>query len=360
MVVTPGQSPRRPPATPRTPDHPPTPTGRGVRLPAGRHRGGPLRAIALRFVVALSIVLVVWGLVLLERDQYTDGVDGSVSVIDALYYTTVTLSTTGYGDITPVTEGARLVNALVVTPMRVLFVIILVGTTISALTERSRTEIRLARWRARMRDHVIVLGYGTKGRNAVRALRLRDHPPEGIVVVDADPAACAQASADGITVVTGRATDPAVLREARAEVASAAVVALDRDDTAVLATLALRRMAPRLQVVASARESDNAGLLRQSGASSVVVSSETTGRLLGLATDSPGSVEVVEDLLSFGSGLDLAERDVTPQEVGTSPTGTGVPVVAVLRDGAVLDYGDPALGALRAGDRLLFVAAPRR
>ena len=359
MAVTAGQGPRRPPATPSTPDRPPAPTGRGVRLPT-RPRGGPLRAIGLRFAVAGLIVLVVWVMVLLERDQYTDSVDGAVSVVDALYYTTVTLSTTGYGDITPVTQGARLVNALVVTPMRVLFVIILVGTTISALTERSRTEIRLARWRARMRDHVVVLGYGTKGRNAVRALRLRSHPPEAVVVVDTDPAACAQASADGITVVVGRATDPAVLREARADVASVAVVALDRDDTAVLATLALRRLAPHLEVVASARESDNAELLRQSGASSVVVSSETAGRLLGLATDSPASVEVVEDLLSFGSGLDLAERAVAPQEVGAAPAALDVPVVAVLRERRVVDYGDPALGVLRAGDRLLYVAAPRR
>jgi voltage-gated potassium channel len=106
--------------------------------------------------------------------------------VDALYYTTVTLTTTGYGDITPVTTGARLVNALVVTPMRLLFVILLVGTTISALTQRSREEFRLARWRARMGKHIVVLGFGTKGRNAVRALVLKGVPRERIVVIDRD------------------------------------------------------------------------------------------------------------------------------------------------------------------------------
>lgn len=50
-----------------------------------------------------------------------------------------------------------------------------------------------------------------------------------------------------------------------------------------------------------------------------VVSSETTGRLLGLATDSPDTVAVVEDLLSFGRGLDLAERAVLPEEAGRAP-----------------------------------------
>jgi len=108
-------------------------------------------------------------LVAVERDGYTDSSDGVVSFTDALYYTTVTLTTTGYGDITPVSTSARLVNALLVTPMRLLFVVILVGTTIQALTERSREQFRITRWRSRVKDHIVVLGYGTKGRNAVRS-----------------------------------------------------------------------------------------------------------------------------------------------------------------------------------------------
>lgn len=328
----------------------------GLRLPAGR-RLKPLASIGVRLGLALLLLLVNWGLVLLEADQYTDNADGHVSVIDALYYTTVTLSTTGYGDITPVTEQARLVNALVVTPMRLMFVIILVGTTISALTERSRTEIRVHRWKARMRDHVVVLGYGTKGRNAVRALRLRDHPADRIVVVEQEHVAAAQAGRDGYAVVVGSATHKAALAEAQVERARTVIIALDRDDTAVLAALTLRRLAPHVTVLASAREAANAELLRESGVRSVVVSSETAGRLLGLATDSPDSVSVVEDMLSFGSGLDLDERSVEPDEVGRQPRDCDVPVVGVWRDGRMLRYSDPSLTELRADDRILFVAS---
>ena len=333
-------------------------SGPEVRLPPTAQLR-PLPAIALRFALAGALVLLSWGMVLLERDSYTDSSDGSVSVIDALYYTTVTLTTTGYGDITPVTESARLVNALVTTPMRVLFVIILVGTTIQALTKRSSTEFRLARWRAAMTDHVIVLGYGTKGRNAVRALLLRDHPADRIVVVDVDPRAAAQAAADGYAVVTGDATRTDTLREAQVERAATAIVAVDRDDTAVLATLTIRRLSPSTTVVASAREAENAELLQQSGATSVVVSSETTGRLLGLATDSPEAVLVVEDLLSFGTGLDLCQRSVAAGEVGRSAGDLPLPVVAVLRSGRTLHHDDPDLGALRAGDEILFVGASK-
>ncbi|ABS05066.1 potassium channel family protein [Kineococcus radiotolerans] len=329
-----------------------------VRLRLPRRRPlSPLVAIAARLGVALALVLAAWGMVLLERDGYTDNLDGAVSVTDALYYTTVTLSTTGYGDIVPTSDAARLVNALVVTPMRVLFVIVLVGTTIQALTERSRTEIRLARWRSRMRDHVIVLGYGTKGRNAVRALRLQGQPVDRIVVVDRNPAMTADAAEDGYVCVTGDVTRSATFTAALVERAARVVVAVDRDDTSILATLALRRINPTITVVASAREAEHADLLRQSGASSVVVSSETTGRLLGLAAHSPAAVEVVEDLVSFGAGLDLADRPVTAQEVGRGAEDLDVPVLAVVREGRTLRYRDPELGVLRRGDRLLYVAA---
>lgn len=326
-----------------------------VRLPQGRSLP-PLQAIARRFTLAGLLVVLNWLLVLAERGDYRDAVDGDVSTVDALYYTTVTLSTTGYGDITPVTTTARLLNALLVTPMRLLFVVILVGTTIQALTERSRTQFRLARWRSRMRGHVVVLGYGTKGRNAVRALQLRQHPREAVVVVESDASAAAAAAADGYTVVEGSATGEQVLRDALVPQAATVLVALDRDDTAILATLTVRRLAPGVTVVAAAREAQNAELLEQSGASSVVVSSETTGRLLGLATDSPRAVHVVEDMLSFGSGLDLVERPVQPQEVGRRPRELPVPVVAVARGDRLLHYADGALGVLREGDTLLFVS----
>jgi voltage-gated potassium channel len=328
--------------------------GARVRLPS-RPTGNPLLSIVARFTFAVLLVLVNWGLVLIERSGYSDSHDGRVSVVDALYYTTVTLSTTGYGDITPVTTEARLVNALVVTPMRLLFVVVLVGTTISALTARSRDEFRLSRWRSRLDRHVIVLGYGTKGRNAVRALLGQGRSRAEIVVVDQDETAVRAATAGGLTAVLGRAADPGVLDDAAVAHAAVVIVALGADDAAVLATLTVRRAAPAVTVVAAAREADNAGLLRQSGAASVIVSSETTGRLLGLATASPVSVDVVEDLLSFGTGLDVVDRAVAPAEVGKPLDAIHAPVLAVVRGGRILRYADPEAQSLREGDRVVYV-----
>jgi voltage-gated potassium channel len=327
-----------------------------VRLPRGA-QVQPVVAILRRVGIAVAIVVVNWIAVLLERGGYTDNADGHVSVVDALYYTTVTLSTTGYGDITPVTTSARLINALVVTPMRFLFVLVLVGTTIQVLTERSRDQFRIARWRSRVQDHVIVCGYGTKGRSAVRALLQQQLPVDHIVVVETDPAGVRQAEADGIVTVQGSSTSDAVMSEAEVERAKAVIVAVNRDDTAVLTTLTVRQLAPSATVVAAVREAENADLLVQSGATSVITSSDAAGRLLGLATESPRAVAVVEDLIAVGTGLDLQEREITSNEVGRPPLSLGIPVLAVARGGRTLPYDDADCQVLQAGDRLVYVAS---
>lgn len=109
----------------------------------------PFQQVAKRLSIALFLLVATALIVYVDHEGYNDNSDGSVDLLDAFYYATVTLSTTGYGDITPVSDGARLTNILVVTPLRVLFLIVLVGTTLEVLTERTREEWRLNRWSQR-------------------------------------------------------------------------------------------------------------------------------------------------------------------------------------------------------------------
>ena len=67
-------------------------------------------------------------------------------------------------------DSARLLTTLVITPTRVLFLILLVGTTVELLAARTRAGYRERHWRKGLKDHVIVCGFGTKGRSAVQAM----------------------------------------------------------------------------------------------------------------------------------------------------------------------------------------------
>jgi len=316
----------------------------------------PLRSLLQRVLIALGALTATALIVYFGRDGYLDNnSDDGISLLDAFYYSTVSVSTTGYGDIVPVSDTARLWTTVVVTPLRLIFLITFVGTTVELLTERSRQAFRIERWRARVRDHTVIVGFGTKGRAAVETLLGDGAEPTNIVVVDTDRTQLDAASALGLVTVTGNATRSAVLRIAGVQHAAAIVVATNRDDTAVLVTLTARELAPKLRIVASVRESENVHLLRQSGANSVVVSAETAGRLLGAATTSPNVVEVVEDLLTPDAGFAISERPVEESEVGGSPRHLSDIVLAVVRGDDLFRVDSAKVDSIERGDRLLYV-----
>lgn len=326
-----------------------------VKLPR-RMVERPFRQVAKRITMAFAVLVGTALLVYLGRDGYGDNSDHQVDLLDAFYYATVTLSTTGYGDIVPVSDTARLINILVVTPLRVLFLIILVGTTLEVLTERTREEWRLHRWRSALRDHTVVVGFGTKGRSAIKTvLATGSVTPQQVVVVDPNEKVIELATSEGFAGVGGDATRSDVL--ARAEVAKARqiIIATQRDDTAVLVALTARQLNRTAHIVAAVREEENAPLLRQSGADAVITSASAAGRLLGLSVLSPSAGMVLEDLIQQGTGLDLVERPVIKSEVGRGPRDTDDLVISVVRGHRVLGYDDPAVGTLQLTDRLITI-----
>jgi voltage-gated potassium channel len=329
-------------------------SGESTTMELPGHEPSPARHLAFRVLLALALVAFVALITYLGRDGYTDPVDDSVSLLDAFYYSTVSITTTGYGDIRPISDEARLLTTLLVTPARVLFLILLIGTTLEILAERSRDAYRRARWRRHLKDHVIICGFGTKGRAAAKTLIGKGTDPSKIVVLDSRADARAVATAQGMAAMSGNAEGTDALIEAGVREASAVVVAVDRDDTAVLTTLTARELNPDVTIVAAVREEENVHLLQQSGADSVITSSGAAGRLLGHAIHEPRVTEVLEDLLAVGQGLDIAEHVVEASDAGpTAAFDTGGPVLAVIRNGEVLRYDDERAATVERGDRVV-------
>ncbi|MEO7125109.1 MAG: potassium channel family protein [Nakamurella sp.] len=329
-----------------------------IELPARRSHS-PFRSILTRIAIVVACIIVTAALVYFDRAGYRDndksGIDGWLG---SFYYATVTLSTTGYGDVTPVSNGARLINIIVITPLRFLFLIVLVGTTIEALTERSRQEFRFARWRRRVKRHIVVVGYGMKGRSAVAALKEQGIPAESIVVVDINGGNVKTATADGCVGVVGDARREEVLRQAAITGAQQVIVAADRDDTSVLVTLTARRLNPTATIAAAVKEQQNIGVLRQGGADVVIPTAESAGRLLGLSITAPRAGELIEDLLEPVAGLQISEREVRPEDIGLSParlSAQGEIVLTVIRGGVSHRFDSGGVKVFQPGDRIVVI-----
>ncbi len=314
----------------------------------------PTRKIVNRLLVAVGLIVFVAVVTYLGRDGYYDPEDDTISLLDAFYYSTVTITTTGYGDIRPVTDEARLLTTVLVTPARILFLILLVGTTLEILAERSRHAYRVRRWRKQLRDHTIICGYGTKGRSAARTLLGRGFDPKRIVAIDSSPGARARADDDGFAAIAGDASSAETLEEAGIGDAVSVVVAVDRDDTAILTTLTARELNPAATIVAAVREEENVHLLHQGGADGVITSSAAAGRLLGLSSETPQVTEVLEDLLTLGEGLDIVEHEIEAGEAGATPAmpDHGM-LLALVRDGELIRFDDERARNLLEGDRVI-------
>ena len=312
----------------------------------------PLAAVARRIGFAVALVVFVALVVRLGRGGYEDVTGDPIGILDSLYYASVTVTTTGYGDITAVSDGARLATIMLITPARIVFLILVVGTTVEVLTDQSRRLLRTRRWRSRVNDHVIICGFGSTGKSAANELLNRGVDKDEIVVVDTDPSVVEQAAAQGFTAILGDASRNAVLEQAAIDRARAVVVTPNRDDTAVLVTLTVRELNEGAHVVTGGREQENLHLLRQGGANEVIDSTAAVGRMLGLATEAPEAGRVLDDLLDAGAGLELVEVEaVVEGEIVRVPA--GATLVSVVRSGRRLAPAETNADDLRAGDRLV-------
>jgi voltage-gated potassium channel len=330
------------------------PRNANVVLPSGVR--DPLIAVLRRFLFAIALIAAVAALVRVDHHGYRDANGDGISTLDAFYYATVSVTTTGYGDIVPTTNGARLLSTSIVTVARVVFLVLLVGTTFEVATQHGRDALRQRRWRKRLRNHTIICGFGTTGQSAAKTLIAEGVDKSDIVVIDQQRSRIDEATAFGLAGVMGDASRTKTLETADVKDAHAVIVAANNDAASVLITLTTRELNPSASIVTAVREAQNAHLLRQGGANSVIVSSEASGRLLGMSTYAPKAVDVLEDLLIPGVGLDVSSRPATQSEIGGPPQADGANMVmAVCRDGQVILASDPKAQVVESGDEILLL-----
>ncbi len=315
--------------------------------------------ITLRLSAAMGLVALVVLIHWLDREGLKDSYDGHVSFLDVVYFTMISITTTGFGDITPVSSQSRLVEATIVTPIRVLVLFIFVGTAYNFLIKRSWEAWRMRRIQERLSGHHIVLGFGISGSQAVRELIERGTDPQRIVVVDPSAERLEEAEALGCNVLEGDASRDENLRAVRIEKASSILVSAGRDDSSILIVLTARHLAPGVPISVVVRAEDNEDLAQQAGADTVINPVRFTGLLLAGSAQGTHVSDYLSDLASVGGQVQLVERLVTADEVGRSldNLGEGVRGLRIVRDGREIGFWEKDAKRLEAGDLIVTVVA---
>jgi voltage-gated potassium channel len=303
--------------------------------------------VALVFGLLLFAIAVHW----FERDGLRDSYDGEVSFVDVIYFTMISITTTGYGDVVPVADHTRMFDALVVTPIRIFFVLIFIGTAYTFVLRRTWDKWQMARLQRTLSGHVVVAGYGTSGSEAVDELIARGAHASNIVVIDCYEDVLERAQSLGCAVVQADASRDQTLKSVHIDRARALIVSAGSDDTSILIVLTARHLAPTLKISVAVRNEDNELLARQAGATTVINPVSFAGLLLAGSTHGAHIADYIADLASSSGRVQLHEREVTDEECGKPLSGiTRGLGVRLYRDGRPYGFWEPEARSLIPGD----------
>ena len=289
-----------------------------------------------------------------EREALKDNIDGHISFPDVIYFTMISATTTGYGDIVPVTDRARLFDALIVTPIRVFFLLLLAGTAYTFIFKRTWNRWLMKLIQKNLHNHILLAGFGISNDKALEELLAKGVSPNRVVVIDADQQALDRAEECGVAVLLGDATRDETLLAAHVDRAAALLISTGRDDSNILVTLTARKLAPSVNISVTIRESDNEDIARQAGADTVINPVSFTGLLLASSLEGPHRADFIADLATSAGRVELRERLVLPDEVGRAVDEvSGGQIVRLIRDGKPQRLTGRAAPRIAAGDRVL-------
>jgi voltage-gated potassium channel len=311
--------------------------------------------LGIRLGLALFLIGIVVAIHWFDRDGLVDAVDGHVSFLDIVYFTMISVTTTGFGDITPVSDSARLVEAVIVTPIRFAVFFIFVGTAYNFIIKRSWEKFRMARIQDNLSGHIVVLGYGVSGSESVEELIQRETDPASIVVVDPSEDRLTEAEKLGVNVMAADATRDDTLEAVRIREAKNVLVSAGRDDTSILIVLTVRHLAPNVPISVVVRADDNEFLARQAGANNVINPVRFTGLLLAGSANGAHIADYLSDLASVTGRVQLVERTVTEAECGKTigEISSGGKGLRIYRGDEAFGYWEEPCQNLQPGDVLV-------
>ena len=292
---------------------------------------------------------------------------------DAVWWAIVTLTTVGFGDISPTSLGGRLIGIVLM-----FFGIGVLGTftaTIASAFVQQRQRRDRGMGEYDLEKHIILCGWNYRTREILKDLRAdprsADKPIALVAAVETNPAG----DDEHLHFVRGTETEDD-LRRAGIEKAATVVLVGDRaqdyrvrDAKAVLAVLTVKNLNPSAYVIVELAGEENVPHCRHAKADEIVVGADLCSRVISTATLDHGISKVLHELLSAREGQDLITMPVPAGHGGRSfidvfsdlKRKEGKIALAIMRHGTGHIVTNPDAGHLvKADDRLVVISARAR
>jgi voltage-gated potassium channel len=285
------------------------------------------------------------------------------SLLDSLYVTAQTVTTVGFGDLTPRTLQGRIFTTA--------FMLVGVGVVLYALSTMVQTivqselietfgQLRRARKMSRLRDHFIICGAGRVGTNLIRNLL---HDAEMFIVIERDTEKVEELTNKGVAVLVRDATQEESLREAGVEHARGLAACLPDDADNVYIALTARDLNPKLHIVARAAEEHAEAKLIRAGANRVIAPTIIGGHRMAVALTKPAvsdfidsvtasQLELTFEQVEVGANSKLVDKKLRETPIRAE---LDVVVVAIRRHDGEMLFNPSAETPIDSGDMLIAI-----
>ncbi|HKP83889.1 MAG TPA: potassium channel protein [Pyrinomonadaceae bacterium] len=282
------------------------------------------------------------------------------SILDSLYVTVQTVTTVGFGDLTPRTAIGRLFATF--------FMMLGVGVVLYALTSTVQSIVHSelfaryghSRKMSKLRDHFIICGAGRVGSHLIRSLRAVD----GVFVVIESDQRKVEALMDlGIPTLMRDATIEESLIEAGVQHASGLATCLPDDADNVYVVLTARDLNPRIHIVARAAEEQAESKLIRAGANRVVAPTIIGGHRMAMALTKPAVGDFLDSVTANHLELGFEQLEVDPLSslVGRKLSETvirselNIVIVSIRRDDGEIIFNPSGETKIEGGDMLIAI-----
>ena len=287
------------------------------------------------------------------------------SILDSLYVTAQTVTTVGFGDLTPRTIWGR--------AFATVFMLVGVGIVLYALTSAVQSIVqsemvatfgrrRLSRKMSKLRNHFIICGAGRVGSHLIRSLQGSD---ETFIVIESNAEKVSQLLDFGIAVLVRDATLEESLIEAGVENAKGLAACLPNDSDNVYVVLTARDLNPNIHIVARAAEEQAEAKLIRAGANRVVAPTIIGGHRMAMALTKPAVGDFLDSITANQLELGFEQLEVEPVSsfVGRRLSETiirselNIVIVSIRRANGEIVFNPNAEAVIQAGDMLIAIGS---
>lgn len=285
------------------------------------------------------------------------------SPLDAFYMTIITISTVGFTEIAPLSQGGKIFTIFLILG-GVGTVGYTIGTAVEFMVEGHLSGLverrRIGKVLEKLKSHYIICGFGRVGQQIAKEFKITNSP---FIIIDNNPEAIERCRENEYLYIEGDAANDDVLKKANIKEARGLITAVDSDADNVYVTLSAKGLRPDLFVVARANLDGSDEKLKKAGADRVISPYSIGGRRMAHLMMKP-LVSDYLDIITKAENIEFRLEEAVIEKTSSIKNKTikeadihdksGVLVLAIKKDDSLLT-NPQTTEIINEGDKLVAI-----